>query len=60
MQTVTIVRDTMEILRITPHLHSLKVVGAAADVFLVGLLFRSMRRRLIWKLSNLWTSQTKV
>ena len=39
MQTVTIVRDTMEILRITPHLHSLKVVGAAADVYFSGITF---------------------
>ena len=61
MHTVTIIDNTMEILRITPQVDILKVIIVIIQISSFNIncqMFRLMRLRLTWKLSSLLTNQT--
>ena len=66
MHTMTIINNTMEILRITPQVDLSKVYKSLFNCYFILKLyidyhvFRLMKPRLTWKLSSLLTNQTEA
>ena len=62
---MTIINNTMEILRITPQVDLSKVYKSLFNCYFILLyidyhVFRLMKPRLTWKLSSLLTNQTEA